>query len=119
MIKTVVDAATLEYLVQQLQVPSDREIDSSMKTEILKWHAPPTSAEVKAVLDQCVHGGLCSGFVIRLLEIIRNTCEALESGTLECKLDAQLVPQQADDNQPQPTLSKYVEITTRIPSHNT
>lgn len=49
---------------------SDREIDPAMHPLLKKWDEPPTAVQVLEVLDECIHGALASGFVVKALQVI-------------------------------------------------
>jgi hypothetical protein len=54
----------------------DTQIDACIKPLISKWSDPPTPIQVLEVLDNCINGGLASGFVVTLLqEIYQITCK--------------------------------------------
>ena len=65
-----------------LQAP-DSELDSCMFPLIKKWDDTPTAIQVMEVLDHCVHGGLASGFVIKLLETMVDNALKEENLTRE------------------------------------
>jgi len=58
----------MSKITKMLLTAPDSSLDSTMKPLIQKWSNPPLPLEVLEVLDQCVNGGLASGFVVMLLE---------------------------------------------------
>lgn len=59
-----------DEIVQSLLQLSDRAFDKAAKDMIRTWDSPPKAAQILEVLDMCVHGSLCSGFEIKVLEFL-------------------------------------------------
>lgn len=62
---------------------SDTQIDAAMHPLIRKWDEEPTALQILEVLDQCIHGGLASGFVITALQVTYDMACKQESTTHE------------------------------------
>lgn len=60
----------MKEMITLLLEGSDDMLDPSMKTLIRKWSDPPKAIEVLEVLDHCVHGSLCTGIVMTVLNVI-------------------------------------------------
>jgi len=66
----------MKEIIETLLIAPDSQMDASMKSLIAKWSDPPTPIQVLEVLDHCIYGGLASGIVINLLQILYDlACE--------------------------------------------
>lgn len=65
-----------------LQAPAGH-IDKSALDLIQTWDDPPKAIQILKTLDMCVHAGLCTGFVIGVLETMLNAAMKEEGITYE------------------------------------
>lgn len=60
-------------IITHLLAAPDSQMDAAMKPLIEKWGDPPTPLQILEVLDHCINGGLASGFVVKVLQILYDT----------------------------------------------
>jgi hypothetical protein len=65
-----------------LTAPKD-QLDSSVFPLIEKWKNVPTALQILEVLDQCVHAGLASELMIKVLQTLLDNALVGEKTTLE------------------------------------
>ena len=70
-------------LISLLISAPDTQLDSNVKPLIKKWDTPPKALQILEVLDACVHGGLASTLVVKLLEKFMHEAIQLEGTTYE------------------------------------
>ncbi len=74
------DTSTIAPLLLNL---SDQALDPKAKELIRAWQPTPLALEILRTLDLCVHGSLCDGFTIKVLEILLNEACDKEGTTYE------------------------------------
>jgi hypothetical protein len=75
----------MDNLKEMLLKAPDGQLDHCTFPLIQTWpdKGMPPAIKILELLDQCVHGGLASGFTINLLEIVLNTAIMEENTTYE------------------------------------
>lgn len=68
--------------VEDLMDAPDSQLDASMVDKIRTWSDPPTALQILEVVDDCIFGGLASGFVVSLLQVYLEATMAYEGTTL-------------------------------------
>jgi len=71
-----------ELLPELLEAPGS-QLDPALRKKLLAWSVPPRALEILEVLDLCVHGGLGSGFVVSLLDMMLQDAIRVEGTTYE------------------------------------
>jgi len=67
----------VKKIVDYLKSAPHEQLNASMKLLIDRWSDPLKALEILKVLDCCVHGSLCSPFVVTLLQVLYDaTCVA-------------------------------------------
>lgn len=61
----------------------ETQIDKVLRDKIMEWPDNPSALQILEVLDQGVHGSLCSAFVINLLDIVYKKAIHIEGTTHE------------------------------------
>jgi hypothetical protein len=59
------------------------QLDACMKPLIEKRDTPAKAVQILEVLDSCIHGGLASGFTVRLLQMLYDAALTTEKTTHE------------------------------------
>jgi len=75
----------IEMVALLLEAPAGpREgFDELAKAEILKWSSPPTALNILHTLDVCAYGGLASGFLMRIMNLMLKEAIQQENTTYE------------------------------------
>jgi len=62
---------------------SDQALDKTAKEMIAKWGEKPTALSILHTLDMCVHGSLCSGFCINVMDVMLKEAIKEENTSME------------------------------------
>lgn len=65
--RIMAQTAPLKDLADLLLEATDRQLDAGAKAKIRTWDKPAKAVQILEVLDLCVHGSLCSEFMIVVL----------------------------------------------------
>jgi hypothetical protein len=75
--------ADIKAVLLEAPEHSHSDIDVSLKDDIRKWSDPPTSDEIKAVLDKAAYCALASGFGMKVLDMAWREAMAAEGKPVE------------------------------------